>query len=74
MDVLIYYLIGWLIFSVCVYLYNVYRDDCKESKKLWVWRSFWYGICSWAGIILWLAIFIVFIVFEINDWVEEKLK
>ena len=74
MDALFIYLIGWLIFSVCVYLYNVYGDDCKESKKLWVWRSFWAGAASWVGILLFIAIIIVFFIFAINDWVEEKLK
>lgn len=74
MDELIIYLVGWLIFSVGTFIYNVYGHDNEANKKLWAWRSFWYGICSWGGIILWIVIFVVFIVFEINDWVENKLK
>ena len=74
MDALFIYLIGWLLFSICVYVYNVYGDDCKESKKVWVWRSFWAGVVSWVGILLCIAIIIVFFIFAINEWVEEKLK
>ena len=66
MDALFIYLIGWLLFSVCVYVYNVYGDDCKESKKVWVWRSFWAGVVSWVGILLCIAILIVFFIFAIN--------
>lgn len=74
MNELIYYLIGWLIFSICVYLYNVYGDDRKENKKIWAWRSFWAGIVSWLGILFIIAGAMVFAIVAINDWVEEKLK
>lgn len=74
MDPLIFYFIGWLILSIGIYIYSVYGNDHKESKKLWAWRSFWAGIVSWFGILFIIASAMVFAIVAINDWVEEKLK
>lgn len=74
MDAFIIYLIGWLVFSVCVYIYNVYGENWNKSKKLLMWRSFWAGVVSWLGVLFIIAAAILFVIIAINAWVEKKLK
>ena len=72
MEIFIFWLIGWVILSLGNYLYNI--TDKTISKKLHAWHAFWYGIFSWIGIGFWVAIFIVYLICEINDWIENKLS
>ena len=72
MEIFIFWIIGWVILSLGHYLYNV--TDKTITKKLHIWHAFWAGITSWIGIIFWIALFIVFIICEANDWIEEKLS
>lgn len=74
MEPLVKYLIGWLILSIGYYIYNVYIDEGPETKKIYVWRSFWIGTVSWIGIIFAIIFLIVGWVLVFNEWVEEKLS
>lgn len=66
---------GWLILSVCYYIYKVYIDcDKKVNKKVHVWRSFWVGAWSWVGIIFSTAFLIVGFIAILDDWIESTLN
>ena len=72
---IVFWLIGWIILSLGYYICNI--KDLKNkaiTKKLHVWRAFWYGIFSWIGIIFWVILFIVGAIFEVNDWIENNLN
>lgn len=74
MNGLIFWLIGWVLLSIGYYVFNVYTDKNRLTKKLIAWRSFWTGIFSWAGIIILFAIGCVACIITFNDWVEDKLS
>ena len=74
MEILIIYLIGWLILSVCYYVYTVHFEKSWKSKKLIIWRSFWTGIFSWLGIFIVGVFLLVGGILAINEWIEEKLS
>jgi len=73
MEVFIGYIIGWIILWFGIYFYNIWFESYK-TKKLLLYHSFLYGYSSWAGIILFVALFIVFLIRELNEWIEEKLS
>lgn len=74
MESFIVYLIGWLILSVCYYVYTVYSEKSLKSKKLIIWRSFWTGVFSWLGIFIIIVFLLVGGILAINEWIEEKLS
>ena len=74
MESFIAYLIGWVILSVCYYVYTVHFEKSWKSKKLIVWRSFWTGIFSWGGIFFICVFLLVGGILAINEWIEEKLS
>jgi hypothetical protein len=74
MESFIVYLIGWLILSVCYYVYTVRIEKSWKSKKLIVWRSFWTGIFSWGGIFFIGVFLLVGGILAINEWIEDKLS
>ena len=74
MESFIVYLIGWLILSVCYYIYVVCSEKSLKSKKLIIWRSFWTGIFSWLGILFISIFLLVVVIIAINEWVEKKLS
>jgi hypothetical protein len=75
MEILIIYLIGWLILSIGNYIYNIYIiKEYVEYKKLCLWRSFWTGIFSWGGVLVIIVFLLVGKIFAINEWIENKLK
>ena len=72
---LLMYLLGWFIFSTGYYIYKVYIDkDIHTSKKLHIWRGFWVGMFSWIGIIFVISFMFTGLIFNINEWVENKLR
>ena len=72
---LLFWILGWIILSVGHFIYKVYIDKDKSvNKKVHAWHAFWGGITSWVGIIFWIVLFIVYIICEANDWIEEKLS
>ena len=71
----LFWLLGWLLLSIGHYVYKVYIDrDIRSTKKLHAWHAFWSGITSWFGIAFWISLYIVYIICEVNDWIEEKLN
>ena len=73
--IILFWLIGWVIFSIGYYIYSIGTDkEYKLNKKIYVWRAFWSGGISWIGIFFVVTICIVAIVYFINDWVETKLS
>ena len=75
MEILLTYFLGWFLFSVCYYIYNVYIDRNKnESKKLIMYDAFKFGLWSWIGIILMIAFGIVMIIAGIDEYISEKLN
>jgi len=74
MESFIVYLIGWIILSVCYYIYTICTEKKYISKKLIIWRSFWTGIFSWLGIFVISVFLLVGGILAINEWIEEKLS
>ena len=75
MIALLFYFIGWLLFSVGYYIYKVYIDrDRRHNKKLLIWRAFKNGCISWLGIFVIAAFLVVGGILAIDEWVESKLK
>ena len=87
MQEFLIYLLGWVVFIVCHYLYYMYinRDgtytykwSCKKNKKLILYNGFKLGIFSWVGLFLWVVIMIVIgIIYGIillDEYIEDKLK
>ena len=74
MEPFIAYLIGWVILSVCYYVYTVHFEKSWKSKKLIVWRSFWTGIFSWLGIFVISVFLLIGGILAIDEWIEEKLS
>ena len=75
MEILLTYFLGWFLFSVSYYIYNVYIDRNKfESKKLIMYDAFKFGLWSWIGIILIVAFCIVMIIVNIDEYITEKLN
>ena len=73
MDGFIYYLFGWLIFSIGFYIYKVYIEKDNSNKKLIIYRSCIFGIVSWLGILFAITTLIVVGMFTLNEWIENKL-
>lgn len=75
MIVILIYFIGWLLFSLGYYVYEVYiyKDKC-HNKKLLVWRAFKNGCISWLGIFIIVTFLIVGGILAIDEWIEEKLS
>ena len=75
MEILLIYFLGWFLFSVGYYIYNVYIDRNKsESKKLIMYDAFKFGLWSWIGIILMMTFGIVMIIAGIDEYISEKLN
>lgn len=74
MEYYIFWALGWLIWMIGYYIYNVYIDKDCISKRLAIWRGFISGIFSWIGIFFVIVFFIVGFLFLLNDWIEDKLK
>lgn len=74
-SILIFWIVGWVILSIGYYIYKLYIDKTTiPNKRLFIWKSFKYGIFSWIGIIFIFSYMITFYLYNINDWIENKLK
>lgn len=75
MNTLLFWLLGWIIFSVALFIYNVYIvKDTTVNKKVHAWRALWFGALSWVAIILSIAFIIALNAATFYDYIEEKLK
>lgn len=71
---LIYWLIGWVIYSIVCYIYDVYIDKNNTSKKLLIYNSFKNGILSWFGIMVIIIFAFIMLLVNIDEKISNKLK
>lgn len=75
MELLVIYLIGWTVFSISYYVYEVYgHENVWPTKKYIAYNAFKHGIASWFGIIVVLAGVIVYYISKLDEYIEEKLS
>ena len=71
---LIYLLIGWVIYSIVCYIYDVYIDKNNTSKKLLIYNAFKNGILSWFGIMVIIIFAFIMLLVNIDEKISNKLK
>ena len=71
---LIYWLIGWVIYSIVCYIYDVYIDKNNTSKKLLIYNAFKNGILSWFGIMVIIIFAFIMLLVKIDEKISNKLK
>lgn len=71
---LICWLIGWVIYSIVCYIYDVYIDKNNTSKKLLIYNSFKNGILSWFGIMVIIIFAFIMLLVIIDEKISNKLK
>ena len=75
MEILLIWLLGWLLFSIGYYIYQVYYEkDIYTKKRLIIYRGITIGWISWFGIIICLAVYITFLIFKLDEWITDKLE
>ena len=75
MEVLLIYLLGWLIVWIGYYIHQIYTEvDKWKPKKLIIYKGFTFGFFSWFAIIICISICICYYVIRLNDWIEDKLS
>ena len=71
---LISWIIGWIIYSIGYYIYEVYIDKSNTSKKLIIYNAFKFGIWSWLGIIIIITFGFIMLLANIDEKISNKLK
>lgn len=71
---LISWAIGWLIYSIVCYIYDVYIDKNNTSKKLLIYNAFKNGILSWFGIMVIIIFAFIMLLVKIDEKISNKLK
>lgn len=71
---LLFWVIGWFIYSIGYYIYEVYIDKSNTSKKLIVYNAFKYGIWSWFGIMIIITFGFILLLAYIDEKISDKLK
>lgn len=71
---LISWTIGWLIYSIVCYIYDVYIDKNNTSKKLLIYNAFKNGILSWFGIMVIIIFAFIMLLVNIDEKISNKLK
>ena len=78
MNNFLIYILGWILFIIGFYIFNVYIYQSKYSKKLVLYRGFKYGVLSWVGIFGFVIIIIYKYILEtiicVDEYIENKLK
>ena len=87
MGGLFWYLLGWLVFVICHFIYwayynkdgsYTYKWSCQKNKKLILYNGLKWGIFSWVGLFFCIVAFIVgaiiFGIIELDEYIENKLK
>lgn len=74
-EFLTWWLIGWAIMSIAIFVYNVfiYKYNIK-SKKLIMYESIKYGIFSWMAIILFGSFLLTYVIVIIDEYLTKKLS
>ena len=71
---LIFWTIGWAIYSIGYYIYDVYIDKNNTSKKLLAYNAFKNGILSWFGIMIIIIFTFIMLLVNIDEKISNKLK
>ena len=71
---LIFWIIGWAIYSIGYYIYDVYIDKNNTSKKLLAYNAFKNGILSWFGIMVIIIFTFIMLLVKIDENISNKLK
>lgn len=71
---LISWVIGWVIYSIVCYIYDVYIDKNNTSKKLLIYNAFKNGILSWFGIMVIIIFAFIMLLVNIDEKISNKLK
>lgn len=72
---LISWVIGWVIYSIGYYIYDVYIDNNNNtSKKLLIYNAFKNGIFSWFGIMVIIIFAFIMLLVIIDEKISNKLK
>lgn len=74
---LISWVIGWAIYSIGYYIYDVYIDNIDNnntSKKLLIYNAFKNGILSWFGIMVIIIFTFIMLLVKIDENISNKLK
>lgn len=71
---LISWVIGWVIYSIGYYIYDVYIDKNNTSKKLLIYNAFKNGIFSWFGIMVIIIFTFIMLLVIIDEKISNKLK
>ena len=71
---LISWVIGWVIYSIGYYIYDVYIDNNNTSKKLLIYNAFKNGIFSWFGIMVIIIFTFIMLLVNIDEKISNKLK
>lgn len=74
---LISWVIGWVIYSIGYYIYDVYIDNIDNnntSKKLLIYNAFKNGILSWFGIMVIIIFAFIMLLVKIDENISNKLK
>lgn len=71
---LISWVIGWVIYSIGYYIYDVYIDNNNTSKKLLIYNAFKNGIFSWFGIMAIIIFAFIMLLVIIDEKISNKLK
>lgn len=71
---LISWAIGWFIYSIVCYIYDVYIDKNNTSKKLLIYNAFKNGILSWFGIMVIIIFAFIMLLVNIDEKISNKLK
>ena len=71
---LISWVIGWAIYSIGYYIYDVYIDNNNTSKKLLIYNAFKNGILSWFGIMVIIIFAFIMLLVNIDEKISNKLK
>ena len=72
MEAFVFWLIGWVIFSIGYFVY-AYKID-RQNIKLSLYHAFIYGFVSWLGIVLTICLLITGGIITLNEWIENKLS
>ena len=87
MQEFLIYLLGWIVFIICHYIYWVYLNkdgsytykwSCQKNKKLILYNGLKWGIFSWVGLFFCIVAFIVgaiiYGLISLDEYIENKLK
>lgn len=75
MDILLFWLFGWVLFFVGYIIYNKYIVGHNEPiTKLMVYEGIKYGMWSWIGIAIMVVFFIIMLITAVDEWLTEKFS